>query len=54
MVILIALFVGIYYPHAFILNEDVKTIEAFGIDEGLMIESALQHINTYNLQVGYM
>lgn len=54
LVILIALFVGIYYPHAFILNEDVKTIEAFGIDEGLMIESALQHINTYNLQVGYM
>ncbi len=52
--LLIAIFFILYFPQIFILNENLNTIKVFEVDASLMIDSVLQHLQTYNLQLGYM
>jgi len=54
LLIIVTLFFTTYFPHTLIMNENISTIEAFEVDASLMVDSVFQHLQTYNLQVGYM
>jgi len=54
LLITIVSFSSIYFPQTLVMNENVETIAAFEIDSSLMINSVFQHLETYNMQTGYM